>query len=657
MSVSKNLLFLSVLLLSSTALYGMHEDENTQNLSHAPSIDRDFDQSTKLSCAPYTASGAHFKSLLGKKYTHDSDENIRILLREKGEKFDEIENISLPLVKKILSTEADYRDFYVLYTGTSAKWGIFFDILTQIHNVRFSTNYEDTRIFRIFEDIIASDIKSFVSSQSAKVRSDQYIDYTHGYQTQALSTNLFLFGNHTTGYFSDTYGYFKGGRSQPTDFETFTALHNILKHFEIKEHEKFFEMFKNIYDKHYAAHPGRLFQIFIDPQVVSNTTYLSKSGGYPRAITSDYKQAETPAIVPISQAINIIRNNPLIIDRENTDTLQGRFFLKPDVMHNDQLIKVFSYHADGKSREHVTEEIATVVQEMFGMNSAIGPVEIAEKDVNNQEKNQRNYFFQKLKQDELSIETLDYFRKNPQLLEEVSLDPYDFKFKKWIDFSSYNAQILSIVKDMSEDQQSDFIKLLDSSFEPYQRPYIVQALKDTVSPQAYNEFLTILTEFNPTKMLMLKLPQLIRTLHALPSEDRTHLLAFLKDETNLKEMDTDEIFESVHIFKNVSQDDRYKLMNFAKKFMSKEKMEKMSILYLKDFMRKLTFINNTNIISLESLEKVIFSCQEKMINTYNVPMPDFLTTLEIIVNDSGRVTIEQWPERLQYRMDRFRGRF
>ena len=169
------------------------------------------------------------------------DSNILKILQKKGKDSSSAEK-ELALDRKILAREKEHFESYVFYHGCLGAYGFVWDILTQIRNMFFLTNHEETRTLRAFENVFKGidDIKSFIlqmihleegsneenldKENTSKGKID---NYSEGYQARGLSANISYYGNYKC-FTSDSNHYFRSGTSLKPPLSAFELLESFL---------------------------------------------------------------------------------------------------------------------------------------------------------------------------------------------------------------------------------------------------------------------------------------------------------------------------------------------------------------------------------------------------------------------------------------------
>jgi 8-oxo-dGTP pyrophosphatase MutT (NUDIX family) len=142
---------------------------------------------------------------------------------------------------------------------------------------------EDSRQFKENVDEFKSQMDLILKQEKTKKVVESY-NYLPGYQEQAISVNWFLLGNFARPT-SCSYLFYLAGKSidvSLSDIKTFETLFHAMG-LSNQLSEKYAQELRNIYEKYFpqADSYGRMLQIFIDPLVVDEVSYLSERLGWP----------------------------------------------------------------------------------------------------------------------------------------------------------------------------------------------------------------------------------------------------------------------------------------------------------------------------------------------------------------------------------------
>lgn len=402
------------------------------------------EQSSDLEKLTCTASEAHLKEVLGSEYDENNmDANILNILQKKG-KDSSIAEKELTLDRKILAREKEHFESYVFYHGCLGAYGFVWDILTQIRNMFFLTNHEETRTLRAFENVFKgiNDIKSFIlqmihleedfnkdNLDKENTSKGKINNYSEGYQARGLSVNISYYGNYKC-ITSDSNHYFRSGKSFKPPVGAFELLESFLTELKIVNLQAILKQFEALYKKRYPnGVPGRLLQIFMKPAAAKQIGYLSGHVGKVILLKGD------KVYTPISHALSPIRQNKeLAFDSTSycINDLQTRLLLDPETMHGDG-VKIISYHNDETSPEDVVPHIQKIVHDMLFSSSSfdlapvyegyspIVPQEFLHKQIIGQRihKKTSHYMLSKLAdQGYLSPDLLTFMAEHSAILDE-----------------------------------------------------------------------------------------------------------------------------------------------------------------------------------------------------------------------------------------------
>lgn len=338
--------------------------------------------------APYTASEAYLKILLGSHYNeiaaeateeearHIIEKNIIAFLAEKKRKsptsndlLPRIENPDKEYIQTLvtcLMEERKNRGKIVLYHTTEPEMGFVYDVFTQLRHQLLMASGSQLRALRFLDSGFLK-LDSEVNKATMKIFMEHFAgkaDDNDAYRDLILSTNFSLFGSDQQAW-ADTYVMFhttqkKQVSTQPLDYQQFFDY--IERETQIPGN---YQEYKSIMDRHISAtcegglpcRQRRLIQIFVDPEVLNDTGYLSVLMGAPVL-----KAHQIPSL---DEPIKILRTDPLQLQDYLKDTrgailpnvptinqrvsplalhdLQVRLFMRPEVMLNPNLITVNNY--------------------------------------------------------------------------------------------------------------------------------------------------------------------------------------------------------------------------------------------------------------------------------------------------------------------------
>ena len=181
-----------------------------------------------------------------------------------------------------------------------------------------------------------ANIDEFINYYSRGI--DYISSYEGNYQDKGLSVNVSLFGSFTnTG--SESFNYFYHGSSftPPKMKEFFNLLTNAMglnanfdEYYAI--YKKFAENIKNNF--------GSMYQIFIDPELVNNLVYLSRSD-------SEFKVNESSKPKDLLQVMTKDPNafHAMVTSERNYFAiLEARFYLDPNYIRDINKVNIKTYH-------------------------------------------------------------------------------------------------------------------------------------------------------------------------------------------------------------------------------------------------------------------------------------------------------------------------
>ena len=255
----------------------------------------------------------------------------------------------LSAMSQALDAERARPDKAAFYHGADAAGCFLYDVITKFRTQMNLMTSDDRTIFRgsdlLFADFAnLKDFYEFYRMKRLEKTKLPYIDYTDNYKDMGLSVNQYLFGTDDdalSAYMGATYSYFNMAISQPGTnhkevFESCMASFGIQANYE--DYEPIFEKYTKVNCK--------LYQIFIDPQVVDNVAYVSKSGGF--TVTVSPGAEEDYGFVNNMKAMrgDVRDLEGKSEDRDyttNFNSLQGRIFLKPEILHDPRFVQVRTY--------------------------------------------------------------------------------------------------------------------------------------------------------------------------------------------------------------------------------------------------------------------------------------------------------------------------
>lgn len=343
-----------------------------------------------------------------------------------------------------------------------------------------------------------------------------------------------LFGNHGNRN-CDTYEFFTQGKVlQGPQKDPFKILEHLFQGLGIKDSKPIVKKFREFYKKHYDKSPGRLIQIFVNPKVIEELTYLALVGGEPVFIKESHRYSQKTgrrkgkvietkdrsyfkkpgkekvydqvvqgkSHISVDMAINKARAEPHKIDQASFNSMQGRLILSPEIMNNPAYIKIYNYFSDGKERKDLPQKI---FNKLYDILKGIHPSEfkifthhgyplqrlsnyVIKGHPTNKNPQILN-FLTLIVQEKFNEKLLDIIQNDWDFLEQKAIDPIDLKFKKFADFTSCSALTLKVLKSIAPENRKNFAQFIETSFVEFERRYILEALINEVNPERYEEFI------------------------------------------------------------------------------------------------------------------------------------------------------------------------
>ncbi len=372
-----------------------------------------------LSQAPYTASEGYLKILLGEDYCEVAknasekdvrritEQNIQAFLSDQKKAVQATRWDPIVLVERIQNPDKHYvdvlvncmleerkhKDKVVLYHTTEPEMALIFDIFSHLRNQLALKGSSDITALRAIDSgFIALD--HYIQETQAQGRQANVLDFmakfkgvaddNAEYRDMVLSTNFGLFGSDQQ-VNADTYNMFY----EVKDRKVATQLLVYDKFFDFIQQKTGiplnFDAFKPILEEFILQNAngenqrnGKLIQIFVDAQALTDTTYFSVLMGAPVM-----KDGITPAI---DTPIRLLRTEPeKLLDylegtsgstqmigvpshlsRPNTlklHDLQARLYMRPEVMLDEELVQIKSYWRFDTPPKDYMQQIKGLVNE------------------------------------------------------------------------------------------------------------------------------------------------------------------------------------------------------------------------------------------------------------------------------------------------------
>ncbi len=275
-----------------------------------------------------------------------------------------------------MAEERKMKNWFIFYHALQGKMAFIYDIATEFRNfLRMnmdttkdaSSSMHSLRALDTYFKGLAN-VEEFVKDQMQKQNTTSFLkinNYDCDFQEAGLSTNTYLFGNPRTDSLS-TFDLFYGNRSiSPPDYHKF--LNHLLSQFGLNNAEKYFHLFNHHFG---LMDESQLLQIFISPEAVSDTVYLSNFGGY--GIYDTY-EAQNTHLNP-RDFLTVLRTNPenalkLLPEKTNSQEidlqhLQARIFLKPEIIADSNKVQIKRYFKTGPKDNYLKEIRAMVLEDL-----------------------------------------------------------------------------------------------------------------------------------------------------------------------------------------------------------------------------------------------------------------------------------------------------
>lgn len=306
-----------------------------------------------LQTAPYSQTEAYFDQVMGKKNLQrlqgDARKQVNTFLSTYS-KFPLIAAKASQDYKNALTDalsaekEGKLKEKAVFYHAADPMTCFLYDLLSAFRAQLKMVSPANLKVFRGMDHpfVLLKDVNDFIEHY----KNDQgFVDnYAHiggfHYADMGLSVNLFLFGNDGMDTSCTYYLFYTMNSVVPIDLEKF--VNAFMAQTGIPGN---FKDYKAIYEQYYQEYESgnaKLFQIFIDPQVVDAVSYAAISRGELLSMTLN----DGSKYHGFAKVLPEIRTNPSAFSQRsstNLNELQGRLFLKPEVFHDPRHVTVQSY--------------------------------------------------------------------------------------------------------------------------------------------------------------------------------------------------------------------------------------------------------------------------------------------------------------------------
>ncbi len=314
--------------------------------------------------APYTQTQAYLHHIMGEK-VYDSLEGqseleVNTFLEEFAKCFNirsrdknSIDSQYTQILIKALDNEKKNKEKVVFYHGTDSLTCFLWDIFTAYRSQLKNLQENQLTTFRGLEKRFSSilDVDAFINTYKeidGKVSNYKIVNDIH-YADLGLSVNPFLFGNDGNLTSATYYLFYIMSSVQPTKqedlFNAFMTETGIPGKF--KDYKALFQQYYLCNDKFNS----KLFQIFLDPQIVDCVSYMSVVGGDVITVLNDsvpyygfakiISELRTPP-EKCNEKLQDRLSGKLGSSRDLND-LQGRIFLNPKIFYNPRYVSVNTY--------------------------------------------------------------------------------------------------------------------------------------------------------------------------------------------------------------------------------------------------------------------------------------------------------------------------
>lgn len=310
--------------------------------------------------APYTQSQAHMATIMEEeklKELNGIPQQEILTYLSTYSKFPEIHEKASDDYKQALisalTQEKDHKDKVVFYHAADSLSCFLYDLLSAFRAQLKLTDPEKFRVMRGIDTpfAILKDVEAFIDQykdEMGEVINYRTVEGVH-YADMGLSVNPFLFGNDGNPT-SCTYYLFYTQRSvEPINHEKF--VNAFMTHTGIpgsfKNYKAIYQQFYQKNNKEGQSLNGKLFQILIDPQVVDTIAYTAGSLGR----VMDFPIPQDNQYHGFAKILNKLRTTPTDFE-DKLLGLQGRLFLKPNVVHNPSYVQINQFWHHSVSAAH-----------------------------------------------------------------------------------------------------------------------------------------------------------------------------------------------------------------------------------------------------------------------------------------------------------------
>ena len=256
-------------------------------------------------------------------------------------------------MEKVLIKENDMRDYNTFYHGADDKTCFIYALITMFKQLLYRYN---TVSFRILDEPFDkyADVHEFINSFK---HNDGYVyNYEikgeYSYADMGLSVNPFLFGNDNNETSSSCNLFWGNTTGGPTpNYENLIEEFGQLMGITIN-----YKNYESIYKQYFVGN-SRLYQIFVDPDLVDKIAYTAVSGGdlMRSNVSYSFRNFFDKAKIDPNNATKWINSAKSTKHNSfNINEMQGRLYLKPELTKN---LKVIHYNRRSDFQEKMFNKI------------------------------------------------------------------------------------------------------------------------------------------------------------------------------------------------------------------------------------------------------------------------------------------------------------
>lgn len=313
--------------------------------------------------APYTQTQGYLVDVLG-------EEELKALHGKSNKEVETFLNTKSKFKYELIRAGADYKNALmraleaeklpenrgkiVFYHAVDPLSSFLYDLISAFRSQLKMLGPDKLKIFRGIESSFQTiqDVAAFIEKfkdESGEVDNYSKVDDL-SYADMGLSVNPFLFGNDGNQTSCSYYMFYTMSSVYPVNIEAFFNAFTIQTGIPAK-----FKDYKALYEQYYRSNNQentKLFQIFIDPQIVDTVAYAAVAGG---DVLTVMLNDDTPyhgfaKIIPeertepekFNMRIQNRVSGKINVNRD-INNLQGRLYLNPIVFHNPKYVDIKSY--------------------------------------------------------------------------------------------------------------------------------------------------------------------------------------------------------------------------------------------------------------------------------------------------------------------------